>query len=452
MIRMNSSAGSIVAKMNFSPRRWLICLACMGAVAGSAGAADTPAVTRMPLGMAYASDAVNTPVFRVSAVLSAAGHQFATYYAPDGSIVLARREIGSTTWDIAVQSFKGNFKDAHNDVVLGISSDGILHLSYDHHGNPLHYRVSTKPYDIHSLSEPRPMTGKEEEHVTYPQFISAPDGTLYFFYRDGASGNGTLCINRYDVTTKTWQVVAHPLVDGENKCNPYWWRPAIGADGTIHLAWCWRDSPDASSNHDLCYTRSSDGGKTWQRSDGKPQELPITQENAEVVELIKKGSNLINQCSAAVDASGNPHLAQYFNDADGSPQYFDVWFDGSKWHKSQVSHRTSKFHIGGGGTLAIPISRPEIAITKTGTVCLITRDADAGGGIRLYQAKAPYQNWTTVDLTHEDLGNWEPSYDLSRLRDDSILSLFVLPVQQGNHERTTSFPPQQAIILETPLP
>jgi hypothetical protein len=147
-----------------------------------------------------------------------------------------------------------------------------------------------------------------------------------------------------------------------------------------------------------------------------------------------------------------PHLAEYFNDADGSPQYFDVWFDGSKWHQSQVSHRPGKFHIGGGGTLAIPISRPEIAITKTGTVCLITRDADLGGGIRLYEAKAPYQNWTPIDLTHEDLGNWEPSYDLARLHDDNVLSLFVLPVQQGNHEKTTNFPPQQVVILETPLP
>jgi BNR repeat-containing family member len=437
-----------------SRRRWTISLACLGAItAGTTFAADPPSVSRFPMGMAYASNAVNTPVFRVSAVVTAAGHQFAAYYDPNGNVVVARREIGDSKWDLAVQSFKGkNFKDAHNDIVLGVSSDGILHLSYDHHSDPLHYRISSKPYDVHSFGDMIPMTGQTEDHVTYPQFISAPDGTLYFFYRDGASGNGTLCLNRYDIATKTWQAVQHPLVDGENKCNPYWWRPAIGPDGAIHLAWCWRDSPDAATNHDLCYARSNDGGKTWLRSDGKPQELPITQENAEVVEPIKKNSNLINQCSAAVDASGNPHLAEYFSDDAGIPQYFDVWFDGTTWHKNQVSHRTSPFHLGGGGTLAIPISRPEIAITKTGTACLITREADNGGGIRLYEAKAPYQNWTPIDLTKDDLGNWEPSYDQARLLNDNVLSLFVLPVQQGNHERTTGFPPQQATILETPLP
>ena len=173
-------------------------------------------------------------------------------------------------------------------MVLGISTDGLVHISYDHHGNPLHYRVSGKPFDIHSFGDAQPMTGQEEEHVTYPQFISAPDGTLYFFYRDGASGNGTLCLNRYNAESKSWTAVQHPLVDGEGKCNPYWWRPSIAADGAIHLAWCWRDTPNAQTNHDLCYSFSKDGGRTWLRSDGKPQQLPITQENAEVIDAIPR--------------------------------------------------------------------------------------------------------------------------------------------------------------------
>src|SRR5439155_10100201 len=151
-------------------------------------------------------------------------------------------------------------------------------------------------------------------------------------------------------------------IDGQNKRRPYWWRTSAGPDGSLHIAWCWRDSPDASTNHDLCYARSNDGGKTWLRSDGKPQVVPITLENAEVVSPIAKGSNLINQCSSAVDADGHPHLVQYLNDGHGVPQYFDVWFDGSTWHRSQVSHRTAKFSISGGGSLAIPISRPEVAI------------------------------------------------------------------------------------------
>lgn len=415
-------------------------------------AAEPMKLTRLPLGMAYASTAVNADVFRVSSLASAGGFQFVTYYDPDGNVVVGKRKIGEDRWELAVQDFKGNVHDAHNDTVLGISSDGLIHLSYDHHGAPLHYRVSRKPYDIHSFSDVIPMTGKTEQHVTYPQFISAPDGTLYFFYRDGSSGNGNLCVNRYNASTKSWKIIAHPLIDGENKCNPYWWRPAIASDGTIHLAWCWRDTGNAETNHDICYVQSKNQGATWIRSDGKTQALPITQENAEVVMPMPHRSNLINQCSAAVDAQGHPHLAQYFNDESGNPQYFDIWFDGQAWQKSQVSHRRARFSLSGAGSLAIPISRPEIAFDKSGLAYFIVREAAAGGGIRLYQSDSTFKHWQAIDLLKENLGNWEPTYDLYRLRDDGILSLFVLPVEQGNHERTTSFPPQEASVIEYPLP
>ena len=36
------------------------------------------------------------------------------------------------------------------------------------------------------------------------------------------------------------------------------------------------------TNHDLCYARSLDGGKTWQRSDGTAYQLPITAATAEI--------------------------------------------------------------------------------------------------------------------------------------------------------------------------
>jgi hypothetical protein len=405
-------------------------------------------VKRIQIGPAFANDAVNTSIFRVSALLSSGNRQFVTYYAPDGNVVVGQRLLPDGEWDLAIQPFKGKVSDSHNVISLGISSDGLLHLSYDHHDNPLRYRVSQKPYDIRSFGPVQPMTGRDETSVTYPQFISAPDGTLYFFYRDGASGNGSLCLNRYDVPSKTWVAVQHPLIDGQHQRNPYWWRPCIGADGTIYLGWCWRDTPNAETNHDLCFTCSKDCGATWQRSDGRPQQLPITLDNAEVIDPIPTGSNLINQCTSAVDAHGHCHLVEYFNDPDQIPQYFDEWFDGSRWHKTQVSERKLKFSFSGGGALAIPISRPEVAVSADGAAYIITRDAEFGGGICIYHATVPYDQWQATDITHEDLGNWEPDYDLARFRDTGVISLFVLPVKQGNHEKTINFGPQTATVVE----
>jgi len=422
------------------------------AVATTVNAADPTGPVVIPIGSAYAATAINAAVFRVSALLTAGKYQFVSYYDPDAHIVVGRREIGQTTWALTTLPFTGNVHDAHNVTVLGISSDGLLHLSYDQHAQALHYRVSLWPFDVSGWGDDKPMTGQQESHVTYPEFISAADGSLYFFYRDGASGNGSLCINKYDAEHHAWQALQHPLIDGLNRCNPYWWRPEVAADGSIHVAWCWRDTPDAQTNHDICYMVSRDQGKSWLSADGKALSLPVTPESAPVVEAIKRGSNLINQCSLAVDAAGHPHLAQYFNDEHNVPQYFHLWFDGTKWNKDQVSHRTRVFNVNGTGTLAILMSRPEIAIGSGGNVDLITRDAEFGGGIRIYRALPPYHDWTAIDLTHDDLGNWEPTYDLSRLRTGGILSLFVLPVRQGNHERTTTFAPTTAEVLETPLP
>jgi hypothetical protein len=410
-----------------------------------------PAITSIPIGPAYAGTQINATVFRVNALVTSGEYQFVTYYAPDGSVVVGRRKPPDANWDLATLAFKGNVSDAHNVVVIGVSSDGLLHLSYDHHAQPLHYRISQKPLDIRSFGPERPMTGQTEQHVTYPQFVNAPDGTLYYFYRDGASGNGSLCVNRYDAATQSWTIIAHPLIDGLNRCNPYWWRPSFAADGALHLAWCWRDTPDAQTNHDLCYAASPDGGKTWRRSDGKPQTIPITPDNAEIVDPIRKNSNLINQCSSAVDAAGRPHLVQYFNDPAGIPQFFHIWFDGKSWQRNQVSQRTGKFSLSGSGSLAIPISRPEIAITRDNRVTIICRDAEFGGGVRLYRANAPYEKWDAIDLTHDDLGNWEPQYDLNRFRAGGILDLFLLAVRQGNHETATDFAPQQASLLEVNL-
>lgn len=406
---------------------------------------------RIPLGRAYAATQVNATVFRVGALASFGGRQYATYYDPDGAIVVAARDWGSEAWDLATLPARGRVRDAHNGVVIGVSPDGFLHLAYDHHGDPLHYRASGRPGDIHTFGSERPMTGRREESVTYPQFVNAPDGTLYFFYRDGRSGDGSLCLNRYDPARRVWRVVRHPLIDGLGRCNPYWWRPSCGPAGDLHLAWCWRDTPDASTNHDLCYARSTDGGLTWRRSDGRPQPLPITPDNAEVIDPLPTGANLINQCSSAVDARGRPHLAHYHNDDAGVPQYTHLWHDGARWRRQTVGRRATPFSLAGGGSLRIPIGRPEIAALDDGTVFLVTRDEEMGGGARLYRAGSPYDRWEALDLDTGDLGNWEPTYDLARLRQTGILSLFLLPVRQGDHETVTDLPPQTAAVLEVSL-
>ena len=59
------------------------------------------------------------------------------------------------------------------------------------------------------------------------------------------------------------------LLDGQGQRNAYW-QVAIDPQGSVHLSWVWRETPDVATNHDLGYAKSTDGGLTWQTSTGEP--------------------------------------------------------------------------------------------------------------------------------------------------------------------------------------
>jgi hypothetical protein len=423
----------------------------------TAAAAQTLPFRRIPIGSAYAANTVNATVFRLNSLTTFRGMQYTTYFAPDGNVVVAARPEDGDQWDIApLPGVMGSLKDAHNGSVLGVSPDGHLHLAYNHHVHPMHYRRTEKPGDIRSFGPERPMTGRTETQVTYPQFVTAPDGSLLFFYRDGWSGAGRLCMNRYDTARGEWEVVGHAFIDGGDVCNPYWWRPVFGPDGALHLAWCWRKPGDARFNYDLCYARSHDTGRTWVRSDGTPQTLPVTPENAEVIDPVPMDFNLLNQCSSAVDSHGRPHFTHYHNDADGVPQYVHLWHNGERWERQFVSTRRREFSVAGAGTLKLPISRPEMAVLPNDDLWIVTRDDEAGADrIRLYRGRAAddYQEWTPFDVPlGVDLGEWEPTYDLARFARTGVLSLFVIPCRQADNEGVSDFGPQEAAVVEVALP
>jgi hypothetical protein len=412
-------------------------------------AASQPRSRIIPIEPGYAATKVNTSIFRHHAILSYGGRQFVSFYDPKGFVTIAFRELPSLEWTVHHTDWKGHVRDAHNSISLGVSSDGYLHVSYDHHAGPLHYRRSRKPLDPTTFGPLEPMTGQQEARVTYPQFVNLPDGTMLFFYRDGKSGRGDLCINRYDTRAQTWSVSQHPLISGAGRCSPYWCRPAVGTDGSLQLAWCWRRTGDASTNSRICYARSPDGGRTWQNSRSEPYTLPITPDTAEVIDPVEEGNGLSNQDSSEVDRQNRLHAVVRKDDASGIPQYFHIWFDGRAWRQSQVTHFTSDFEIKGGGSLRTPLSRGNLFLEPDDTVCVLYRDNRQGSRPLLACASPPdYDHWTQSILADVNLLQWEPLYDLNRWKHDAVLDLFIQPTDQGNHETVTRTGPQMVSVLE----
>jgi len=410
---------------------------------------QSPQTTLIPVMEGWAKNSVNAVIFRKDPIATHGDTQYIAFYREDGALMLGKRTLGTTDWEIRTTRYTGNTKDAHNAICIAVDGTGILHMSWDHHGHSLRYCRSIEPGSL-ELTDKLPMTGIDEEKVTYPEFFNLPDGGLLFLYRDGSSGNGRTMLNRYDVKTREWSVVKHPLIDGMGERNAYTNQLAVDANGGYHISWCWRETGDVASNHDICYAKSVDGGMTWQTSTGETCAVPITAENAEYIRRIPQNSELINHTSMTVDSYGNPCIATYWRpEGTAVPQYHLVFHDGSKWRTTQVGERTTPFSLSGGGTKRIPISRPKVLIDAQDRAYVIFRDVERGNGISLARCDdLSNPVWRIEDLFTESVGLWEPSFDTALWEREKILHLFVQKVGQGDAETLEDVPPQMISVLE----
>ena len=406
-------------------------------------------VTETEVGLGWANNSVNTVIFRQNAITTSGDQQFVAYYDPESYLTIGKRKLEDDQWEIQRTQYKGNTKDAHNAISIALDGKGFLHVSWDHHDTRLRYARSDEPYSL-ELGEEMEMTGMEEHKVSYPQFYNLPGGNLLFMYRSGQSGRGSLVLNRYDVQTGEWKQLHQNLIDGEDQRNAYW-QATVDNRGRIHLSWVWRETWDVSTNHDLAYAISEDGGLTWKKSNGENYDLPITASTAEYAWEIPQNSSIINQTSITTDDHGRPYIANYWNEG-GSTQFQIVYLQGEEWKKENTGIRKSAFELGGGGTKRIPVSRPEILVDSNGDFImayLLFRDEERENNVSLaYKDLLGNGSWKVKDLTKNSVGQWEPNYDKQLFKKNKKLHLFVQKVTQVDGEGIASGTTSPVRILE----
>lgn len=402
----------------------------------------------VPAGDGYSSTSVNTAVFRNNSVVSKGDVQFVAFYDPEGYLTIGKRNLKDGKFETMRSRYKGNVKDAHNIISIGIDGKGYLHVAFNHHNANLQYCKSVAPYSL-ELGELEPMLGRDEKRLTYPEFYSLKNGDLLFAYRYGKSGQGNLVMNRYDVKDGTWHRVQDNLIDGEGERNAYW-QMCVDRNGVIHVSWVWRETPAVETNHDLCYARSKDGGVTWEKSDGEKYTLPINAGNAEYAFRIPQESELINQTSMSADKKGNPFIAAYWKgEGETAPQYKFVYKDKDGWKCKKVAERTTDFSLRGNGTKMIPIARPRLAVDSKGKVYYIFRDVERGSKVSMaFSGDSSRDNWTVSDLTDFSVDAWEPSYDTNLWNDKGRLHIYVQCASQGDGEKVKESTPTPVYVLE----
>ncbi len=312
------------------------------------------------------------------AFLVSEAHVYIGYYDANRQLTVAERPRRKNYWTyFKLDSWLG--WDSHNSVALGLDRDGHLHVAANMHGDPLNYFSTTQIGDVRSLRRVETMVEPRlEQHMTYPRFISGESGELFFSYRDGRSGSGNTIFNVYDEDARAWAPLhREPLIDGEGERNAYIEGPLQGPGGYFHLAWVWRDTNDAATNHSLSYARSADW-LHWTGAADAPLDMPITFDSGEVVDPVPPGGGMINNnVKLGFDRSGRTLIAYHKFDNEGDTEIYLARREDEGWTIAQASNWDGfRWDFGGRGTLdfRVRVGRPRPADVPGHLILPVTRD------------------------------------------------------------------------------
>ena len=282
---------------------------------------------------------VNVVHCQKDAVVTHKNYQYVGYYDAQRRVCLARRQLPAGEWSvIRFRDYVFEKNDDHNTVCLGICPrDGTLHLAFDHHLDPLHYRISRKgvatdPDSVQweaslfgpitsELEEGKPLAG-----ITYPCFWQTPDGELQINYRSHERRNNKwsmtgFMLADYDPDSSTW-IDTRQITSGEGEYQGTRWPSGesvlckiacgyphgydYGPFGRLQVTWVWSSEVGP---RDLMYAYSKDRGKTWLNNQGESLATPINVDSPgiEVVDINERFGPQ-NQQTQAVDSQGRMHV------------------------------------------------------------------------------------------------------------------------------------------------
>lgn len=316
-------------------------------------------------------------------LLTTKTRQFVAFYDDQRRLTVVGRDLGSDTWRERKILDTSVGWDSHNYVTMAEDADGHVHLSGNMHCVPLIYYRTETPGDASSFVRVKSMVGSNEKRCTYPRFMTGPNGTLVFHYRDGHSGNGNEIYNVYDHVTRTWKrMLDKPLTDGQGKVNAYAHGPKLGPDGRYHLLWMWRVHGGCETNHHLSYARSADL-RHWETVDGTPLTLPITPHTEGViVDPTPVGKGMINMGHCVgFDAETRAVLTYHKYDEDGKSQIYNARFEGGKWALHKATDWDYRWEFSGGGSVPCEVRGGPVTVQEDGTLRQTLGHSKYGGGL-----------------------------------------------------------------------
>lgn len=252
--------------------------------------------------------------------------QYVAFYNVNRNLVVKHRTLdanGDGTWSPAKIIMRSSYNDGephsyqdkwdvHNWLRIAVDASGNLHVIGDMHNAPVRYWRTGTAGDLDTLQ--RKTTDINASSVTYPEFITAPNGNLkYLMLRQGGSGNGDTYVYEWVNADKVWVkpgVTTSIVGDGTKVFES---ASAYFSDGsgsvysetfftphnnTYHILYNWRETGCVWSNSKMSYIRTTDF-KTFTNEEGLNVPLPITADSVrpliDTVPVSQSGS-ATNEC------------------------------------------------------------------------------------------------------------------------------------------------------------
>lgn len=407
---------------------------------------------------------INGQTFQIEAAVSFQGWQYATWFDSRGRLCVGRRRLPGGSWQrIAFDDYTIRHSDVHNVAVIGICpADGTIHLAFDHHGSPLHYRVSrpgaaTAPQDtdwtaaLFGPTTSELVPAQKLDRVTYPAFFTTPGGRLQLSYRIGGSGDGDSHLAEYDPDRGGWSILGEYIsgrgdFQGSATRNAYHNGFDYDAGGRLHTTWVWREGQDNAqwgllNCHGLQYAFSDDGGRQWRNNRGEPIGLagrePMRLESPGItVHPLRWRWGLMNQLTQTVDHRGRVHVVLWQNPFDAPAatkdmnawRYYHYWRDeGGAWRQQQLPFFGRKPSI-------VADRSDNLFVVFTKPANLEYHGTDPGGPLHIF-ATSPARDWTDWHEVYRSQDSFvgEPRIDKYRWQGEQVLSVYAqqTPIEAG---------------------
>ncbi|KAH7151326.1 Endonuclease/exonuclease/phosphatase [Fusarium sp. MPI-SDFR-AT-0072] len=363
------------------------------------------------------SERLNGVSYQEDALITYGDYQYVTFYetAPAGYlnhfVKVGRRRVSPSVGDwefLTLDDYTQKTMDGHNMISMGISGDGKIHLSFDHHDVPINYRISKNGIakDVPSkwtsdLFDPvvHELVGSQGPYspLTYPRFEPLGNGDLLLEFRIGQSGSGDSYIHRYSASTGKWQAYGMYIQGDDNNA----------------------ETPNADTNHGVYFAYSNDDGKTWFNTNDTKLAKPIsTSDDSTLIWDIPQNSRMVNQEGQLIDTKGRFHiLMRDLLSGEHQYQHYLRKADGT-WTKNAINPAGLN-----GPDLYDP--RGKLAGDASGEYLfgILPDPVKQSTGIYVATASKDFKDWKS--LAEIPNTSTEPLFDKTRLHESGILSVFV---------------------------